>query len=153
MSSADQRQSSATTGRGSIKKPFTLLPGCVDSPTAQSPFPGEAPSAVELLHPATYQTSPAITRPLSEPVTPPDVSLPSTGSPTSVKAPGVTRTLPENTSPGATRPLDLQTAVFPYLKTTPTTALRQPVVIRGSGKKSGGLQRPPKGRRWVVQLA
>jgi surface antigen len=152
MSSADERQSSATTGRGFIKKHFNLS-SRVDSPTAQSPLPGEAPSAVRLFRPAKYHTSPAMTRPLSEPITPPDVSLPSTGSTTSVKSPGVTGSLPEYTSPGAAHPLDLQTAVLPYLKNTTTTSLRQPVVIRGSGKKSGGLKRPPQGRRWVVQLA
>jgi len=94
-----------------------------------------------------------MTRPLSEPVTPPDVSLPTTGSTTSVRSPGITRGLPEYTSPSATHPLDLQTAVLPYLKNNTTTSLRQPVVIRGTGKKSAGLKRPPQGRRWVVQLA
>src|SRR5260370_31297984 len=152
MSSADERQSSATTGRGLIKKPFNL-PGRVDSPTAQLPFPEEAPPGVGLLRPAKYHTSPAMTRPLSEPVTPPDVSLPTTGSTTSVRSPGITRGLPEYTSPAVTHPLDLQTAVLPYLKNTTTTSLRQPVVIRGTGKKSAGLKRPPQGRRWVVQLA
>ena len=152
MSSADERQSSATTGRGLIKKPFNL-PGRVDSPGERLPFPEEAPSAVGLLRPAKYHTSSGMTRPLSEPVTPPDMPLPSTGSITSVKSPGVTRSLPEHTSPSATHPLDLQTAILPYIKDTTTTSLRQPVVIRGTGKKSAGLKRPPRGRSWVIQIA
>lgn len=152
MSSADERQSSATTGRGLIKKPFNL-PGRVDSPGEQLPFPEEAPSAVGLLRLAKYHTPPGMTRPLSEPVTPPDMSLPSTGSITSVKSPSVTRSLPEYTSPSATHPLDLQTAILPYINDTTTTSLRQPVVIRGTGKKSAGLKRPPRGRSWVVQIA
>ena len=152
MSSADERQSSTTTGRGLIKKPFNLS-GRVDSPTAQLPFPEEAPSDVGLLRPTKYHTSPAMTRPLSEPVTPPDVALPTTGSTTSVRSPGITRDLPEYTSPVATHPLDLQAAVLPYIKNNTTTSLRQPIVIRGTGKKSAGLRRPPQGRRWVVQLA
>jgi surface antigen len=152
MSSADQRQSSATTGREVIKKSFNLS-GHVDSPLEQLPLSEEAPSAVGLLRSAKYYTPPGMTRPLSEPVTPPDMSLPSTGSITSVRSPGVTRSLPEYTSPGATHPLDLQTAILPYIKDTTTTSLRQPVVIRGTGKKSAGLKRPPQGRRWVVQIA
>jgi surface antigen len=152
MSSADERQSSATIGRGVIKKPFNL-PGRVDSPGEQLPFPEEPPSAVGLLRPAKYHTTPGMTRPLSEPVTPPEMSLPSTGSITPVRSPGVTRSLPEYTSPGATHPLDLQTAILPYIKDTTTTSLRQPVVIPGTGKKSAGLKRPPQRRPWVVQIA
>jgi len=169
MSSADERRSSATSGPGLIKKPFDL-PSRVDSSTAQSPFPEEAPRGVGLLRPASpfpeeaprgvgllrpamYHTSPGMTRPLSEPVTPPDVSLPMTGSTTLVRPPGVPRSLPENTPSDATRPLDLQTAVLPYIKNTTTTSLRQPVVIRGTGKKSAGLKGPPRGRGWVVQLS
>ena len=151
MSSADERQSSATTGRGLIKKPFNL-PGRVDSPISQAPLPEEAPPSVGLLHSVKFYASPGITRPLSEPVTPPEMAFPTTGSTTSVKSPGITRDLPENTPPSAPYPLDLQTAVLPYIKNT-TTSLRQPVVIRGTGKKSAGLKGPPKGRRWVVQLS
>ena len=51
MSSADQRQSSATNGREVIKKSFNLS-GRVDSPVEQLPFSEEAPSAVGLLRSA-----------------------------------------------------------------------------------------------------
>ncbi len=84
-------------------------------------------------------------------------------------SPGVsdTQTGPQPIStPGETRPLQLMplsphtTRVLTDLRQTgalsnpqTTTALRQPVVIPGTGKKSAGLKRPPKGRRWVVHLA
>jgi surface antigen len=41
---------------------------------------------------------------------------------------------------------------LPSLRST-TTSLRQPVVIRGTGKKRSGTMRPPKGRGWVIQLS
>lgn len=47
---------------------------------------------------------------------------------------------------------NLNTGTLPSAKNT-TTSLRHPIVIRGSGKKSTGVPRPPKGRRWVVQAS
>src|SRR5712691_5698473 len=47
------------------------------------------------------------------------------------------------------------TLLSPFTKST-TTALRQPVVIRGTGKKStSGIIPPPspKGRRWVINAS
>src|SRR6266404_1019186 len=40
----------------------------------------------------------------------------------------------------------------PFARSTPTS-LRQPIVIRGTGKKSSGIARPPKGRRWVISAS
>src|SRR5947209_17718668 len=73
---------------------------------------------------------------------------------TSMSAPNVTRPLFDPTLvAGVTRKLpEVQTGALPPLKNT-TTALRQPVVIRSTGKKSRGTMRPPKGRRWVIHVA
>jgi surface antigen len=62
---------------------------------------------------------------------------------------------PRESSPGITRALpDIQTGALPtpFARST-TTALRQPIVIRGTGKKSSGIARPPKGRRWVISAS
>ncbi len=180
MPSADERRSSATTRQGLIKKPFSL-PNSINQPSTveQSPFPDRAPTSAGLLRRAGYapsagsprplsepdraptstgllrragyNPSPGLPRPLSEPVTLSHIALPATEPTTS---PRVTQHLPEyDTSPHMTRPLDLQTAILPYIKGNTTTSLRQPVVIRGTGKKSTGPKRPPQRRRWVVQIA
>lgn len=74
--------------------------------------------------------------------------------------PPVTRQLAgSDFSPAVTRQLsstvaEPQTGALPMsFRTSTTTALRQPVVIRGSGKKSTETLRPPRGRRWVVHIA
>lgn len=65
----------------------------------------------------------------------------------------ITRPLDPQSSPGATRNLPaLQTGALQLQRST-TTALRQPVVIPATGKKSSGTMRPPHGRRWVIQIA
>jgi len=71
----------------------------------------------------------------------------------------VTRILAFNASPLVTRQLpDLQNQSQMRVLNPDgtTTSLRQPVVIRGSGKKSPGTMRPPRvprGRKWVVSSA
>ncbi len=55
-------------------------------------------------------------------------------------APVTTQTLP-----------DVQTGTLPSARRT-TTSLREPIVIRGTGKKSKGI-RPPQGRKLVVHIA
>src|SRR5207249_7405982 len=125
MSFVEDRQNSAATDHKASGRSLNL-PGLVTqlSPVEQLSFPD--------------------TPPLSMGTTP----LP--GPQTQVGA-GVTRPL-SNASPAVTRDLPvLQTgALFP-IRTT--TALRQPVVIPRTGKRSQGtLRPPPNGRRWVVHL-
>jgi surface antigen len=58
-----------------------------------------------------------------------------------------------NASPNTTRQLsEIQTGMLPITRNS-TTSLRPTVVIPGTGKKSTGLKRPPKGRRMVVHSA
>ena len=65
----------------------------------------------------------------------------------------ITRPLDAQSSPGATRNLPaLRTGTLQLQRPT-TTALRQPVVIPATGKKSSGTMKPPRGRRWVIQIA
>jgi surface antigen len=105
------------------------LPGQVSqfSPVEQLPFPSNSPFAVKTTRRLEYTPPPGTTGPL-EP---------------GASSPGITRALP-----------DIQTGVLPtpFARST-TTSLRQPIVIRGTGKKSSGITRPPKGRRWVISAS
>jgi len=105
------------------------LPGQVSqfSPVEQLPFPSNSPFAVKTTRRLEYTPPPATTGPL-EP---------------RASSPGITGALP-----------DIQTGALPtpFARST-TTSLRQPIVIRGTGKKSSGLARPPKGRRWVISAS
>lgn len=105
------------------------LPGLVSelSPVDQLPFPGSVPFPAKTTRHLEYETSPRITTPLEDPV----------------YSPGVTGVL-----------LGIQTDALPspFARST-TTALRQPIVIRGTGKKSPGITRPPRGRRWVISAS
>jgi len=134
MSSVDDRQNSATTG--------LQIPGLVSqlSPVEQLPFP-EYPSLPGVMSKDPFRdSSPGVTEPLSDPKP--------------ILFPTMTGHLPVyTTSPVVTRPLpDVETGSLPATKIT-TTTLRQPILIRGTGKKSTGITRPPKGRRWVVHIA
>ncbi len=126
----EDRQNSVTTGQAS-KSGSLQMPGLVSqlSPTEQLSFPDTNPQPFGSWLLPGYQnaSSPTVTRPLSDPTT----------------SPGVTRSLAGNT--------EVQTGALPSMRST-TTALRQPVVIRSTGKKSRGTMRPPKGRRWVIHL-
>ncbi len=85
------------------------LPGLVNqlSPVDQLSFPDSTTQPIGTPHPSNYLSAPAVTRSLSDPGI----------------MPVVTRNLPE-----------LQTGALSPVKNT-TTALRQPVVIRSTGKK------------------
>ncbi len=127
MSSFDDRQRSVTNR--------LQLPGLVSelSPVEQLPFPQHTSSHSRTTRRLEYDSSPDIT-----------------------ETPGATRSLPEYTrSPGVTRMLpDVNTGPLSFSPTgSTTTALRQPVVIPGTGKKSPGLIRPPKGRKWVISVS
>jgi surface antigen len=105
------------------------LPGQVSqfSPVEQLPFPSNSPFAVKTTRRLEYTPPPGTTGPLE----------------------------PRESSPGITRALpDIQTGALPtpFARST-TTSLRQPIVIRGTGKKSSGIARPPKGRRWVISAS
>src|SRR5436309_2951780 len=123
MSSTEDRQSSATPGQE--PKTGTLqLPGLVRqlSPIEQLSFPEPTSQPIGAPHQSKHQSFPGITRPLVNP----DSS-------------GVTGPLSDpSTSPGTTRSLpEVQTgALLPFRSTT--SGLRQPVVIRSTGKKSRG---------------
>lgn len=125
MSSAEDRQNSVTTGS-------LQLPGLVSqlSPVDQLSFPDTAAQPFGTPQSTNQLPAPVVTRPLFNPKTPPAIT-----------PPGITRNLPE-----------LHTGALPPVRNT-TTALRQPVVIPKTGKKSTGTMRPPQGRRWVVHLA
>src|SRR5947209_10944066 len=130
MSSIEDRQSSITPGQE--PKTGTLqLPGFTSqlSPVEQLSFPEATIQSVGTPHLSNYQSSPGITRPLVAPSTSPGVTGPLSDPSTS---PGTTPSLPEVLS-GALSPLR-----------NTTSALRQPVVIRSTGKKSTGTMRPPR---------
>lgn len=97
------------------------------SPVEQLPFPGNSPFAVKTTRRLGYTPPPSITGPLGEPSS----------------SAGITGALP-----------DIETGALPtpFARST-TTALRQPIVIRGTGKKSPRVVRPPKGRRWVISAS
>ena len=136
-----------------------------------------------LREPSNSSTPPQVSRPESELPSVEQLSFPkvsnipniiSQASPVSESTPLVsdiseaspltTRQLPNNTTPlspySATRILPEVTRLLPEVQTgdlpslrTPTSSLRQPTVIRATGKKSSGTMRPPQGRRMVVHLA
>jgi surface antigen len=102
-------------------------PGLVSQPSFvdQLSFPATTAQPFETSNSSNHLPAPFVTRPLFDPTTPPVV----TGN-----------------------LVELQTGTLPSTKST-TTALRQPVIIPKTGKKSAGTMRPPQGRRWVVHLA
>ena len=131
MSSVDDRQNSATTG--------LQIPGLVSqlSPVEQLPFP-EYPSLPDLMPRDPFRDSSAgITGPLADPKP--------------ILFPAVTGHLPEY-SPVTRQLPDVDTGALPATKFI-TTTVRQPILIRGTGKKSTGITRPPKGRRWVIHTS
>ncbi len=134
MSSFDDRQLSVTDR--------LQFPGLVSelSPVEQLPFPEHTSSHSRTTRCLEFDSSPNVTE------TPEDAMV----------SPGKTRSLREyTTSPGVTRILpDVNTGPLSFSPIgSTTTALRQPVVIPGSGKKSPGLIRPPNGRKWVISIS
>src|SRR5579884_392049 len=130
MSSVDDRQNSATTG--------LQIPGLVSqlSPVEQLPFP-EYPSLPVIPRDPFSESSAGVTGPLADPKP--------------ILFPTVTGRLPEY-SPITRQLPDVDTGALTATKIT-TTTVRQPILIRGTGKKSAGITRPPKGRRWVIHTA
>ncbi|HVB72887.1 MAG TPA: CHAP domain-containing protein [Ktedonobacteraceae bacterium] len=140
MSSFENSQRSTTSG--------LQLPGLVKelSPAQQLPFPDSNPVFAQTPPRPQLSSAPA------GPATPgpdmmyPGITQPLSGTDSTV---GVTRQLAFNGSPAVTRILpDVQTGTLPSTRTT--TSLRQPIVIQGTGKKSPGTMRPPRGRSWVI---
>ncbi len=127
MSFVEDRQNSATNGQQAVTGSLEM-PGMTSQHSSgdQLPLPDTTDQPSGLSQLPDYSPSPAITRALYDPTTPPVV----------------TRNLQE-----------FKTGVLTSVKSRSTTALRQPVVIRSTGKKSPGTMRPPQGRRWVIQLA
>jgi hypothetical protein len=133
MSSFDNRQRSVT--------PRLKLPGLVSqySPVDQVSFPENTFSPGRTTRHLEYDSSPGATGTLAD----------------LESSPGTTRNLPEyTTSPGVTRILpEINTGALSFTPTGTTTALRQTVVIRGSGKKKPQTSQHPKGRKWVISIA
>ncbi len=124
-------QSATTTGQSRKTTPLPFPePVSQELPVSQLPFPDTPPQTI-------FQ-NPGVTSPLTNPT----------------PAPAVTRQLEDYTAPSIiTRVLpDLQTGTLADGR-SPSTSLRQPVVIRGTGKKSTGTMRPPQGRRLVIHIA
>lgn len=144
MSSSDHSQQSASG---------LQLPGLVHqlSPAEQLPFPESGPlfsppMPFQALNRTSGPATPAPDTYSSETSQNPTQQLPGMG-----RSAGITRQLVFNTSPLVTRQLpDMQTGALSSV--SPTTSLRQPVIIPATGKKSRGTLRPPnRGHRtWVT---
>jgi surface antigen len=127
MPSVEDRSNSTGSGSGQQFKVGAMRKGLLSQ---YSPVPQE-PRADVSTRPSIpvivpdQQPFPAVTRPL-------------TGV---LMSPGVTRSLP-----------DVQTGALAPLRSA-TSTLREPVLIRATGKKSTGTLRPPQGRRWVIHIS
>jgi surface antigen len=130
MSSVENRQSSVTNG--------LKVPGLVHelSPLYQLPFPESAPFPGKTTRHLEYDSSPNVTETLSDPGTTSDLSEYFT-------SPRTTRVLPVVSTGNLS---------FPPADTN-TTALRQPIVIRGAGKKKTQATNAPKTRKWIISIA
>ncbi len=145
---------SAPVRQGLIKNPMKQ-PGRAGQlqPVEQPPIPNSAPSSMGMPPRTGYNVSPRMTRPLSEPITPLNGTSPLAEP---ITSPRVTRHLPEYRTV-VTRPLiDEQTGVLPYLMSSGTTSVRQPVVIPAAGKKRNssnlGPEQPPQKQHWRRQI-
>ncbi len=130
MSSFDNRQSSVTNG--------LQIPELVDqlSPVEQLPFPDSTPQPGKTTRRLEYDSSPNVKEILSDPGAAQHLAK-------YVTSPRVTRILPD---------INTGALSFPPTERT-TTALRQPIVIRGTGKKKPHAMHPPKGRKWVISIS
>ena len=160
MSSTDDCQHSVAGGKGLISGTWRWQGQLSQmSPVEQLPFPDAtqtSPAPGNTPIPPVYQNSPASAPALAgmSPMTAPlqyDLAAASVPPEAQVFAGSAI-------SPAVTRQLsdvgETETGALPMpFKMSTTTALRQPVVIRGTGKKSTGTLRPPRGRRWVVHIA
>jgi len=129
MSSFDNRQSSVTNG--------LQIPELVDqlSPVEQLPFPDSTPQPGKTTRRLEYDSSPNVKEILSDPGAAQHLAK-------YVTSPRVTRILPD---------INTGALSFPPTERT-TTALRQPIVIRGTGKKKPHAMHPPKGRKWIISI-
>lgn len=130
MSSFDNRQDSVTNG--------LQIPGLVKElpPANQLPFPDSVSSQGKTTRRLEYDSSPNVTQAPSDPGTIRDLSEYFT-------SPNITRVLP-----------DINTGKLPFPPAeAKSTALRQPIVIRGTGKKKPRAIHPPKGRKWIISIA
>ena len=134
MSYFDDRQSSVTNGLQlpRLDKRHFLV--------EQLPFPESTPFPGRTTHQLEYDSSPDLTgarEPISSAGTTIDFSE-------YAMSPHITRILPD---------INTGTLSFPPAGST-TTALRQPIVIRGSGKKkTQANHHPPKARKWVISVS
>jgi surface antigen len=130
MSSFDNRQISVTNE--------LQIPGLVNelSPVNQLPFPDSTPPPGKTTRNLELDSSPNVTEALSDPGTTSDLYEYFT-------SPNITRVL-----------LDVITGKlsFPPAETK-TTVLRQPIVIRGAGKKKLRATHAPKTRKWIISIA
>ena len=149
MSSMDKHKGSA------LKEPANSgtrpqVPGLMNelSPIEQVPFPEISNISNVISQASPVSESTPLVFPISEASPLLTHQLPSTAKTTPLPSPSVTRVLST-----VTRMLpEVQTGDLPQLRST-TTSLRQPTVIRATGKKSTGTMRPPQGRRMVVHVA
>ena len=149
MSSMDKSKGSALREPAKSGK-LPQVPELVSelSPVEQLPFPepSSIPNRIAQASPITESTPLASSIFEASPLT--TRQLPGNTKTTPLPPPSATRVLPE-----VTRMLpEVQTGDLPPLRTT-TSSLRQPTVIRATGKKSSGTMRPPQGRRMVVHVA
>lgn len=152
MSSTDRRQTSVEQQPG---KRIFRASGLISqySPVEQLPFPDAQASVNGQSQGPQYPAPPGTTRAFvqSGPITSPG----ETGSQIDVHtSPELSRALidPNALSNTNQQLSEMQTGMLPAARTT-TTSLRPTVVIPGTGKKSTGLKRPPKGRRAVIHAA
>ncbi|HXX78959.1 MAG TPA: CHAP domain-containing protein [Ktedonobacteraceae bacterium] len=129
MLSFDERQSSNSSSK--------QIPGFVDqlSPVEQIPFPDSSPLAGKTTDHLQQVSSQNATQPLSDPRTMQDLAG-------YITSPRVTHILP-----------NINTGELSFPSTRTTTALRQPIVIRGSLKKKHHVIHVPKGHKWIISIA
>ncbi len=134
MSYFDDRQSSVTNG--------LQLPRLDNrhSLVEQLPFPESTPFPGRTTHQLEYDSSPDLTGAL-EPISSAGTTIDFSEY---AMSPHITRILP-----------DINTGALSFPPTgSTTTALRQPIVIRGSGKKkTQANHHPPKARKWVISVS
>src|SRR6266536_6080859 len=129
MLSFDERQSSVSS-RLQIPEQVNQL-----APVGQIPFPDSSPLPTKTTRQLEYANSSNVAQPISDPGTTQDQA-------DYLTSPRVTRILP-----------DINTGALSFPPTRTTTALRQPIVIRGTLKKKQHAIHPPKGRKWVISIA
>jgi surface antigen len=162
MSSMDHRQNSGGEWESGTRSLQGTREGTQQSTVEQLPFPDSSVptgspnffNSVPQAPQHQYPFAPNMTSPLPSPVILP-MSPSLTQSVIDPNAsPDVTRSLVDpSASSNVTRQLgELQTSMLSTLKPN-TSSLRQPVIIRATGKKSKGMVRPPKGRRLVVHIS